>query len=252
MTARIDQGSQNIIAAVAAQVFALPRPQRLGPSDLFLPLDSLTLMYPLTLALAALFSNASIALNSVAGPSATLSSAFQNVSPTVIVASAETLAQTHRDNPFAPKGLVQKIARLFHARKLASGTMPVPKGGMTHSLRLIYVSERIGADSMPLSSRQLFDLKLWTGARIVYALTAAKVAGAVAQTNAYDYRRSANDVYCHFGPPLSCLEVKLVSSKTREISDEGNPIGKVCPLTRLFLPDVYLTCIHRFSSVVLL
>ncbi|KAA6413548.1 MAG: hypothetical protein FRX48_03294 [Lasallia pustulata] len=218
---------KNIIAAVAAQIFVLPRLQRLGPSDLFLPLDSLSLMYPLTLALAALFSNASIALTSVAGPVATLSSAFQNVSPTVIVASAETLSQTHRDKPFAPKGAVQKIKQLFQARELASGTMPVSKGGMTHSLRLIYVSERVGADSMPLNSRQLFDLKLWTGARIVYALTAAKVAGAVAQTNACDYRRSAGDVYSHFGPPLSCLEVKLVGSRTREISDDGNPIGTI-------------------------
>lgn len=198
-------------------------------------------MYPLTLALAALFSNASIALTSVAGPSATLSSAFQNVSPTVIVASAETLAQTHRDKPFAPTGPMQKIVQLFQARELASGIMPATKGGMTHSLRLVYVSERVGADSMPLNSRQLFDLKLWMGARIVYALTAAKVAGAVVQTNAYDYRTKGGDIYSHFGPPLSCLEVKLIESKTREISDTGNPVGKACYLPKRLLMWVLLT-----------
>lgn len=209
-------------------------------------------MYPLTLALAALFSNASIALTSVAGPSVTLSSAFQNVSPTVIVASAETLAQTHRDKPFAPKGPVQKIDQLFQARELASGTMPMTKGGMTHSLRLIYVSERVGAESMPLNSSQLFDLKLWTGARIVYALTAANVAGAVAQTNAYDYRTNPGDIYSHFGPPLSCLEVKLVGSENREMSDKGNPIGKVCYLHRILLIEDSLTFVHRSLSLVLL
>lgn len=197
-------------------------------------------MYPLTVALAAIFSNASIALTSVAGASATLSSAFQNVSPTVIVASAETLAQTHRDKPFAPKGPAQKVVQLIQARELASGIMPAVKGGMTHNLRLVYVSERVGADSMPLNSRQLFDLKLWMGARIVYALTAAKVAGAVAQTNAYDYRTESGDVYSHFGPPLSCLEIKLIESKTREISDLGNPIGKVCYSPQRLLMGIIL------------
>ena len=239
-----------MIAAIAAQISALPRPQRLGPLDLLLPLDSLSLMYPLTLVLAALFSNASLALTSVAGPSASLSSAFQNVSPTVIVASAETLAKTHRDKLFAPKGAMQKIRQSFQARTLASGTMPKTTGGMTRSLRLIYVSERADADSMPLNSRQLFDLQLWTGARIVYALTAAKVAGAVAQTNVYDYRRSVSDIYSHFGPPLGCLEVKLVGNKDREISDKGNPIGKVRSLPGVRIIQASLICIYRFWSVV--
>jgi hypothetical protein len=51
-------------------------------------------------------------------------------------------------------------------------------------------------------------MRIFTGARVLYALTAAKVAGALFQTHAYDYRRDSGP--SHFGPPLSSVEIKLV------------------------------------------
>ena len=58
--------------------------------------------------------------------------------------------------------------------------------------------------------------------RAVYALTAAKVAGAVAQTNIYDYRRgdTPSNKHSHFGVPLSCLVLKLRDTPSHKNTDE--------------------------------
>jgi len=85
-------------------------------------------------------------------------------------------------------------------------------------LRLIFISVRTGAaSSTQLPSRTLTDLRLFIGARVVYALTSPKVAGALCQSNIYDYRQS--DGASHFGPPLSSLEIKLTSAKGEHGSD---------------------------------
>ena len=97
--------------------------------------------------------------------------------------------------------------------------------------RLLYASERAGADSVPLSATELTDLRVWTGARVVYALTAARIAGAVAQTNMLDYRmdEGQGQQRSHFGPPLSCVEVKTVEAAGKKIPDEGEEehVGEV-------------------------
>lgn len=50
------------------------------------------------------------------------------------------------------------------------------------------------------------NLRIFTGAHVIAAMADPHVAGAIAQTNMLDYR---DKVEAHFGPPLSCVEVKL-------------------------------------------
>lgn len=81
---------------------------------------------------------------------------------------------------------------------------------------------------MPLSPRELNDLRVLTGARIVYALTVPRVAGAVAQTNVLDYRITGDaSGRSHFGPPLGCVEVKVVDAPRHTIGDDeaADPVG---------------------------
>ena len=214
------------MAGIAAQISALPKSQRFGPSDILLPIDSLSFHYPLTLTLAALFSNASIALTSVSGPAADYSVAFFGVSPTMVIASEETLSRACSDRKAALSGIFQKITFSRQARSLASGVMPTLSSSiLKQSPRAIFVAHRAGVPSPPLSSAEMADLRILTGARIVYALTAAKVAGAVSQSNIFDYRTTTTA--SHFGPPLSCLEIKLKDSPEHKIRDDANPVGSL-------------------------
>ena len=220
---------QNVVAAVAAQISALPRNHRISQADLLLPLDSLSLLYPMTVTLAAIFSNASVALTSSTGAIVDLSSAFQGVSPTIVIASSDTLSRLHNDKNAAISGTVQKVRHILDAGTLSSGRMPRARSTMAlKGLRLIYVSETIGHSGTPLSSAELFNLRLLTGARIVYSLTSAKVAGAITQTNILDYRQiGASGEQTHFGTPLSSVEVKLVDSSFHKISDDAEPAGNI-------------------------
>lgn len=95
-------------------------------------------------------------------------------------------------------------------------------------LRLLLVSERQGLNTPPLSTEDLSDLRIYTKARVVYALTTAKVAGAVAQTNIYDYRRGdmPSNKHSHFGVPLSCVEIKLKDTPQYKTTDD-QPIGEL-------------------------
>ncbi|KAG7289066.1 hypothetical protein NEMBOFW57_005428 [Staphylotrichum longicolle] len=216
--------SANLISAIAAQLFAVPTAHRLGPSDLFLPADSLANTHTLVLTLAALFSNASVAFNSVASQADDLTVATRGVSPTVVVATPAALLKTHKEA--TARANASAISRALHrlqTRKLAqNGVMPTtkPEGS---KLRLILTAERAGADTPRLSSAVLTDLRAFTGARIMYALTAAKVAGAVTQTGFFDYRVFEDEKGgCHFGPPLTSTEVLLKDMGTWKTTDEGS------------------------------
>lgn len=208
------------MSAVGALISSLPRNQRLTPDDLLLSIDSLSRSYPLSLVLAALFSNSSIALNSVAGEGVDFALSTVGISPTAIVASSRTMSEYHKKFMEPHTGIVSKIGRWFQARSLDAGTMPSsnlltkianigPTAELTlDKLRLLFISHRADAPGeYRLSSEQLADLRIFTGARVVYALTGPGVAGAVAQTNVFDYRRQGG--LSHFGSPLSSVEVTL-------------------------------------------
>ena len=61
------------------------------------------------------------------------------------------------------------------------------------------------------------------GARVGYALTTPQVAGAVCQTNVFDYRQT--DTFNLFGPPLSSVEINLTGDEERV--SKQDPHGKV-------------------------
>jgi len=91
-------------------------------------------------------------------------------------------------------------------------------------LRLLFVAHRAGDPQSPkLPSSVLANLRMLLGARIGYALTTDKVAGAVCQTNILDYGESAGQ--SPFGPPLSSVEISLEGDEEQVSMQE--PEGKV-------------------------
>lgn len=108
-------------------------------------------------------------------------------------------------------------------------------------LRLLYIYECLDSDTdgksrQLLSSEELAHLRAFTGARVIYALAAAKVAGVVAQTGFYDYRvlGDGKSRGSHFGPPVGSVEVKLVEKGDYKIKEGERPQGEVsCLLRRL-------------------
>lgn len=218
-----------MVAAIAAQISALPRNHRLGPSDTVLSLESISLMYPLIVTLAALYSNASIAVTSAAGPTADYDTAFTTVRPSIVVASAETMSEALSRKVPVVQGMLPRYLHSRQTQYLRQGTFRNANSPTKSQLpRLIFISSRAGVHSTPLSSADLNDLRILTGGHIIYALVAANVAGAVAQTNVFDYR-VAEDIShnSHYGSPLSSLELKLVDTAHSKIQDEGDPIGQV-------------------------
>ncbi|CBY00154.1 hypothetical protein LEMA_P012840.1 [Plenodomus lingam JN3] len=226
---------QNLAAAIGALITALPPAPRINPSDTFLPADAFTNSYCLCLTLAALFSHATVIINSVAGPGVDLTLASRSIAPTVTVISAETAAKLHSTTNVSITSGAKKLAHYLESRILQSGRLPTDSllsklnpptranvGSTPGKLRLIFVSERAGHNTPPLSSEDLSDLRIYTQARVVYALTAAKVAGAIAQTNVYDYRtgNTPANKHSHFGVPLSCVEIKLKDTPQLKTTDE--------------------------------
>ena len=174
--------------------------------------------------MAALYSHSSVAFNSVAGESADFALATVGISPTVIVASSTTISEYHQKFMHPHTGLMARVSRWFQARSLDSGRMPsqnvlarianiAPTAELTlERLRLLAISCRVDDDrSNMLSYEQLTDFRIFTGARTLYSLIAPGVAGAVTQSNVYDYRRQ--DGMAHFGAPLSSVEIKLTGHR---------------------------------------
>lgn len=217
------------MAGIAGLIYALPRTQRLNSEDLVLSIDSLSRMYPLCQVLAALFTNASVALNSVAGGNVDFALATVGVSPTVIIASSRTISEYYAKFMKPHSGFFSSAARWFQVRSLDSGNMPsrgffsrLATVGPTAELsldrlRLLCIAHRVDEGSeVRLDYEQLTDLRVLTGARVVYALTGPGVAGAISQTNVFDYRRFQG--LSHFGAPLSTVEIHLtnVSENTEQ------------------------------------
>jgi hypothetical protein len=212
----------------------LPSAQRFNASDTFLPADAFTNSYTLCLTLAALFAHATVIINSVAGPGVDLTLASRSIAPTIAVVSAETAAKLHSSTSTTILSGPKKLAHYLETRMLTAGRLPTDTfltklnaptraavGTTPGKLRLLFVAERAGLNTPPLTSDDLSDLRIYTKARVVYALTAAKVAGAIAQTNVYDYRRGlSSNKHGHFGVPLSSVEVKLKDTPQYKTSDE--------------------------------
>lgn len=227
----------------------------MSPNDLFLPADRLTNPYILVQTLAAMYSGASVAFNSVAGKDVDLPLAAMGISPTIIAASAESALKLHRGTRGTITSSAKQLALSTQVQALDSGYMPpatilsrvnVPTraslGNVPSKLRLMYVFERAHAGTPPLSASELSDLRAFTGARVIYALTAAKVAGPVAQTNFYDYRRLGQESgkHSHFGVPVSAVEAKVVDAKEQKTVEGEAPKGEVSGKTSLNI--IHIDC----------
>ncbi|SPO00773.1 uncharacterized protein DNG_03521 [Cephalotrichum gorgonifer] len=224
----------NIVAGMAGILGSVPTNQRMGPTDVLLPADSLTSAYTLVVTLTGLFCHASVALNSVAGRSTDLVLATQGLTPTILVASPKSLAKIHAESAAKLDSAILSAAHRSLLRTLAQGALPSPTslaarstasarpalGTSPSRLRLVYVGARASGEDATLSEAQLADLRVFLGARIVYALTAARVAGAVAQTWAFDYRVSGEGGGSHFGPPTVSTEIILRDSGAYKVTDE--------------------------------
>ena len=191
--------------------------------------------------LAALYSNAAGVFNSVAGYDTDLTVATNGIAPTIIISSPHSLLKLHATMQDSTQGTLKSMALRTQTQALDARYMP-PKtvssrlnppvrarlGQLPNKLRLIYTYERLDSGTPPLSSQELSSLRAFTGARIIYSLTAAKVAGAVTQTGFYDYRQFAEPAgrHSHFGVPLSCVEVKL-KDNDRHQTTEDDPKGDV-------------------------
>lgn len=232
----------NLVAGVSGQLAGLPAKERLDASDLFLAADSLAHSHTLTLTLAALFSHASVALNSVAEQALDLELATVGIAPTVVTASPGTLLATRArcmENvgraPLARLGhtlatRTLSLEGVFSPGNLLSAARPV-LGTTPGKLRLLYVAERAGDRENHLDTGAVSDLRVITGARVVHALSAARVAGAVCQTALYDYRVGHD----HFGAPLPSVEVFLVDKGVHTTTDDKVE-GEVCSLLWGFAP----------------
>jgi acyl-CoA synthetase (AMP-forming)/AMP-acid ligase II len=230
---RFTQG--NLVSAVSAQLVAIPTKERFSSADLFLPAAPLSSSYALVLTLVAIYSNASVAFNSVAGASPDLALATQGVAPTIIVATPETLSKTHAETKGKVTSALASLSHWVQTRSLVqNGVMPAasliasyndslrPRIGIKPGkLRLVYVAHPANSNTPLLSELTLSDLRVFTGARVIYALSAAPCAGAVAQTQFHDYRVSGDGKGSHFGPPVSSTEVLLRDSGSHKITDEN-------------------------------
>jgi len=231
----VEYSHATLIAGIAGQLTSVPTTQRIVHSDLFLSVDSLSVIYPLVLTLSALYSNASVALTSIAGRSPDLVLATQGVAPTIIVATPGTLVKVHSDSTTKLNSSFYKLLHWFQTRSLVqNGVMPVATaltkmydslmpaiGSTPGKLRLIYVAEQAGVGSTPLTADMLSDLRIFTSSRIIYALTSPKVAGAVNQTGIYDYRvDDGTEKYSHFGSPVTSVEIFFKDTKEYKTTDE--------------------------------
>lgn len=230
----------NIVSAISGQLSAIPSSQRITSADLFFPADSLSKLYPLVLTFAALFFNASVALNSVAGEDVDLELATKGISPTIIVSSKSSIMLLHDRATDKISSFLNRLVHRFQSRALTEGgVMPIaslisslndrlrPSMGATPGkLRLIFVADEAGAKQNPINTTTLNDIRVFTGSRIIYALTAPKVAGVISQTGFYDYRVGSKLSDAHFGAPVTCVEILLKDTKDHKTTDDL-PLGQV-------------------------
>lgn len=234
----------NMVAAIAALISALPSAQRVGPGDVVLPASSFHQPYVLCQTLAALYTHADLAITSVAQPGVEMATATRGIRPTVVIASAETLHTLHKNERYRRNSVVEEVAKYGYSRSLAAGHLPkqssllfrmlspsnlISQGTKPLELRLILTSDRLDTPTPALSSRTLSELRIMTRARICYALTAPRVAGAVAQTHVYDYRvhHEKDSVSKNFGIPLSSVEIWLEDKNDDAKVGGAQPEGEI-------------------------
>ena len=110
-------------------------------------------------------------------------------------------------------------------------------GNPLSHLRVLLIPQSITSPANSrLNSSTLHSLRSHLKCRIGYALTAPQVAGAISQTNLFDYRDKGGRTV-NLGPPVSSGEVHV--SGEEEVVSARSPRGTVCD-QRLCLWEVML------------
>jgi hypothetical protein len=190
---------------------------------------------------------ATVALNPMAGKTADLEIAIKNVNPTIIVASANTLAQVHKRTTGSQIEMWHGLIHWFQSRTLTIHGQ-IPKGNfwtkvndysrpaVGNRLRVVFTAEACDdPESVPLNSRELSDLRVYFGAKVVYGLKHHAVAGPITQWNLYDYRvqesgpvpRQEPRRCAHFGAVTPSVEIKLRDYEDYTADDKEGPRGEI-------------------------
>lgn len=210
--------------------------------DLFFPSDPLTNVSTLVYTLAALFSNASIAITSAISGSQSLERlASFAVAPTVIATSAPAAASLHKSSMATVTSRLSRYLLATQLRAQQEGHLPGPSlatalippvlvvlGARPGRLRVLHITEqaREAALSPIVSNVELAQLRSLLDCRVVAALAVNGVAGPIAFTNFYDYRVRA-DGRSHFGVPPACVELQVVDTNTHRVIEGGAIAGEL-------------------------
>ena len=163
--------------------------------------------------LTALHSNSSIMLSASSSATTAFNAMYRtSVCPTVVLASPHSLLAHLKEEAMKPQSYLRRFRNWQTTRTLASGKFPM-EAALLPAPRLIYTFQS-HAPPCSFNAKQLSNLRILTKARIIQAYIHRNVAGAIAQTHVFDYRvadiDTTSDGVTHFGPPTSCLEVKLL------------------------------------------
>jgi len=240
----------NIVSAVAAQAAVLPKTEKYTPEDVLVPVNTLSDLYTRIHLYTALAAGSTIALNAIAGREASVESTILNVNPTIIVASPTSLLNLYRQTRGTMIELWHSLIHTLQTRTLVTHGQ-IPKGNfftrlndygrprVGSRLRLVFTAELAGnADSQPLNSLDLSDLRIFLKSKVVYALAHHSVAGAIAQQNVFDYRIQKPKVLpsrnkgierscAHFGAVMPGCEVWTEDVEGLTADDEVGPRGQV-------------------------
>lgn len=191
--------------------------------------DSFCDSYVICHVLGALFTHATLIISSVAGPQADLSHVFQSNSPTVLITSDTSVARLHKSIMAAPRSLAGLLKLLVRRHVLGNGNMfantvvaeligdagiPQP----SKRLRLIHTAHSVENKGQLMQTAMLNDIRACTNAHICHALKAAGVAGAITQSNIYDYRADLHHKRAHLGVPVPSTEILLQNEDDNEVS----------------------------------
>ncbi|KAK5101093.1 hypothetical protein LTS08_004699 [Lithohypha guttulata] len=232
----VECSQRNLLSGTSALQSSLPRLHKLANNDSILITTPLNTTYALCWALLALFSGSTLLLTSVAGPNINLitatKSARQLLKPTQIIADARSIPRLLEDltSLAGQGGLGAKYSVWSTARAINQGYMPSPTSKPTYlpsslsALKTLYIAQPdILPSAQRISSATLSNLRLLLSARVSLALTSARVAGYIAQTNILDYRDKLG-VNC-VGPVAASLEVCLVGEEDELAKSDG--VGEV-------------------------
>ena len=151
--------------------------------------------------------------------------------PSIIIASSATMAAIAQNlKSKRAAGLWTRVTDWWNLSTQDAGALLSANHLFKHgNPRLFYVYSTASRDATPLTATDFAEIRNMTHARTIHALTAPRVAGAVAQTHMFDYRRDGPPHQrSHFGAPVSSVEVKLAARDggSLEFRDDM-PVGKL-------------------------